>query len=118
MALSFTVRECPEFLHCETSGPASYADMRAGVDLTRALARNRGLKRVLVDMRGVDHALRFTEHLQLGLYIAESFAMLERVASVVAPGHAVGVSAKTAQKLGTQVRTFEDFDEAVAWLRS
>lgn len=118
MPLSFTLHESAAYLHCETSGPATLADMRAGVDLARSLAASRGLRRILVDMRQVQHALPFTEHLQLGAYIAETLTGVDKVASVVEPGRKVGVSAKAAQKLGMQLRTFDDVDEAQAWLRS
>jgi len=83
MALSFTLHENADSLHCETSGPATFADMRAGIDLARTLAANRGRRRILVDMRRVQHALPFSEHPQLGAYAAEVFGAMERVASVV-----------------------------------
>lgn len=116
MPLSFTVHENAAYLHCETSGPASLADMRAAVDLLRSLAANRSHKRVLVDMRQVQHALSFTEHLQLGAYVAETLHHMEKVASVVLPQRKVGVTAQAAQKLGTSLRTFDVLGEAQEWL--
>ncbi|WP_427912961.1 STAS/SEC14 domain-containing protein [Ramlibacter sp. MMS24-I3-19] len=118
MALSFTLHDNAHYLHCETAGPATFADMRAGVDLAKTLATNRGQRRILVDMRHVQHALPFSEHLQLGAYAAEAFNAMERVASVVPRETLVGVAAKAAQKLGLQLRTFDDFDAASAWLQS
>lgn len=118
MALSFTLHETAAYLHCETSGPATFADMRAGVDLARTLATDRGQRRILVDMRRVQHALPFSEHLQLGAYVAETFSGMERVASVVPRETLVGVAAKAARKLGLELRTFDDFDEAATWLQS
>ena len=118
MALRFTLHDNPHYLHCETAGPATLADMRAGTDFARALAADRGLRRILVDMRDVQHSLTFSEHLQLGTYAAEAYSAMERVASVVRRETLVGVTAKAAQKLGLQLRTFDDFDEASAWLQS
>ena len=118
MSLRFTLHDNPRYLHCETAGPATLADMRAGTDLARTLATNRGQRRILVDMRDVQHALTFSEHLQLGAYAAEVYGSMERVASVVRRETLVGVTAKAARKLGLQLRTFDDFDEATAWLQS
>lgn len=118
MALSFKLHETAAYLHCETSGPATFSDMRAGVDLAKTLAADRGQRRVLVDMRQVQHVLPFSEHLQLGAYVAEAFSGLDKVASVVSRETLVGVTAKAARNLGLQLRTFDDFDEAAAWLLS
>jgi hypothetical protein len=54
--------------------------------------------------------------MQLGAYVAETLSRFERVASVVRTETRVGVTAKVAQKLGMQLRTFDDLAEAQAWL--
>ncbi|MBK0393753.1 STAS/SEC14 domain-containing protein [Ramlibacter algicola] len=118
MLLSFNVHENAAFLHCETAGKATLQDMLASVDFIKSLAAGRRHRRVLMDMRAVEHDLPFTEHLQLGSYLVDHLSDIERLASVVRPGRLVGVAAKVAQKLGVEVRTFDDQAEAERWLTS
>ena len=118
MLLSFTVHENAAYLHCETAGKATLQDMLASVDLVKSLAASRGHSRVLIDMQAVEHELPFTEHLQLGTYLVDKLAGIERLASVVRPERMVGVTARVAQKLGVQVRTFDNLPEAQRWLVS
>jgi hypothetical protein len=92
--------------------------MLASVDLVKSLAASRGHRRVLMDMRAVEHDMPFTEHLQLGTYLVDKLASIERLASVVPPERMVGVTARVARKLGVAVRTFDDLPEATRWLTS
>jgi hypothetical protein len=118
MLLRFTLYENEAYLHCKTEGKASLSDMLASVDLIKSLAASRGRARVLMDMQAVHHDMPFTEHLQLGTYLVEKLAGIERLASVVRTERMVGVTAKVARKLGVEVRTFDSLPEAQRWLVS
>src|SRR5436309_2293114 len=105
MALTVTLHHDREWLRVEAAGPATLADHCGFVDLIAAVCAGAAYTRVLVDMLGLQPQLSFTDHLQLGAYVAEKFKGLHRAATVVAPAARVGASEKAAQKLGAHLRT-------------
>jgi hypothetical protein len=117
MALTVTIHHEPRWLRVEAAGPATLADHCGFVDLIAAVCAGAPHARALVDMQALLPQLSFTDHLQLGAYVAEKFKLLEKVATVVSPQARTGTSEKAAQKLGAHLRTFTDLDEAMAWLR-
>jgi hypothetical protein len=118
MALTVTIHHEPERLRVEAAGPAALADHCGFVDLIAAICAGAGHARVLVNMLELVPQLSFTDHLQLGAYVAEKFKGLDKVATVVSPAARTGSSEKAAQKLGAHLRTFTDLEEARAWLAS
>jgi hypothetical protein len=116
MSLTVTIHHEPEWLLVEAAGPATLADHCGFVDLIAAICAGAGHTRVLVNMLALLPQLSFTDHLQLGTYVAEKFKGLRKVATVVAPAARIGASEKAAQKMGAHLRTFTDLDEAKAWL--
>lgn len=116
MHFTTTIHHGPQLLVVEGSGPALLADLCGYMDLTATVASQKGYARALLDLRGVEIALSFTEHLQLGAHTAERLQALERVASVVSQQNRKGTSEKAAQKFGLHFRTFTDIDEAREWV--
>ena len=102
-----------------TCGPWPAAGRLCGLaELSARVAVSQGDRRALVDLLAVEPQLTFTEHLQLGAHVAESFAPLERVATLVPVRERKGTSEKAAQKHGLHLRTFTTLEEATAWLTS
>jgi len=116
MPFTATVHHGRPYLLIEAAGPASLTDLCALADFVAALCQRSGERRALIDLQGVTLSLSFTEHLQLGAWVADKLARLDQVATVVQPAYRKGTSEKAAQKFGLHLRTFTAMDEAVAWL--
>jgi hypothetical protein len=97
-------------------GAATLADFKGFSDLIATVCREEQRTHALVDLLDVQQELSFTDHLQLGLYIAERLGFLEKMATVVPVDARTGNSERAAQKSGLRLRTFTDMAEARAWL--
>lgn len=118
MGLSVMVQRDAEWLTITAAGPATLSDFKGFADLIARICQDEHRDTVLVDLREVEQSLSFTEHLQMGAYIAQRLAFLSRMATVVPPVARSGNSERAAQKSGLQLRTFTDMDEALGWLRA
>jgi hypothetical protein len=116
MALDVSVSREDELLVVVGRGEAALADLKGFSDLIATLCREEQRQFVLVDLLAVTQHLTFTEHLQLGVYIAEKLGFLTRMATVVPLAERSGNSERAAQKSGLHLRTFTDMNEARAWL--
>lgn len=116
MLLRITVHHAGTHLRLEASGPAGLPDLCGAIDMAGGIAQRQPYRLVVLDLRGVDIDLGFTDHLQLGTHAAERLGALDRVASVVPQRYRTGTSEKAAQNSGLQLRTFTELDEAVHWL--
>jgi hypothetical protein len=116
MAVTVTFHHEASCLRVEAAGPATLADHCGVVDLIATVCAGAGHSRALVNLSSVQPQMSFTDHLQLGTYVAERFKGLDRVATVVDPAARIGASEKAAQKMGAHLRTFTDLDEARAWI--
>ena len=116
MPFTATVHHDRPYLLIGAAGPASLTDLCALADFVGALCQRSGQRRALIDLQAVELSLSFTEHLQLGAWVADKLARLDRLATVVRPQDRKGTSEMAAQKLGLRLRTFTAMDEAVAWL--
>jgi len=105
------------YLLAEVSGPAMLGDLCGAADLVATAARMKGHRRALIDMLGMQPQLSFTDHLQLGTYVAAALDDLERVATVVTEQVRSGASEKAAQRSGLDLRAFVDGEEARRWLQ-
>jgi len=116
--MSFVVQIQHEqpYLLALVSGPATLGDLCGAADLVATIARLKGYRRALIDMVGMQPRLSFTDHLQLGTYVAAALDDLDRVATVVTVQVRSGASEKAAQKSGLGLRAFVDGEEARAWL--
>jgi hypothetical protein len=117
MALAVTVqREAADVLIVVGQGRAALADLKGFADLIATVCAEEHRERVLVNLLDVDQDLAFTDHLQLGVYIAEKLAFLRKMATVVPGQYRSGNSERAAQKSGLKLRTFLSLTEARDWL--
>lgn len=116
MALDVSVSRADELLRVKGRGAATLADLKGFADMISTICREEQRALVLVDLRNVEQHLTFTEHLQLGVYIADKLGFLTRMATVVPPADRSGNSERAAQKSGLHLRTFTDMAEAEAWM--
>jgi hypothetical protein len=75
-------------------------------------------RRVVVDLRGVEGELTPTDQAFIGELVAQDLAHIERMASIVPPARLTRNSERAARELGSQLRVFDDEDEALAWIAS
>lgn len=118
MALSVIVERGAEWLTVKAVGPATLSDFKGFADLIARICADEQRHAVLIDLREVEQKLSFTEHLQMGAYVAERLAPVGKVASVVPAQDRSGNSERAAQKSGLALRTFTGIEEAMAWLRA
>jgi hypothetical protein len=116
MALAVTVQRENDLLMASAQGRATLADLKGLADLVATICTDEQRQRVLVNLLDVDQDLAFTDHLQLGMYIAEKLAFLQKMATVVPPHYRSGNSERAAQKSGLKIRTFLSLTEARDWL--
>ena len=117
MALDVSVARESQLLAVSGRGEATLADLKGFADLIATICRDEQREFVLVNLLDVTQALSFTEHLQLGVYIAERLGFLTRMATVVPVQARSGNSERAAQKSGLRLRTFTDMAQARAWLQ-
>jgi len=116
MGLDVSVNREDELLVVIGRGEAVLSELKGFSDLIATLCREEQRQFVLVDLREATQHLTFTEHLQLGLYVAEKLGSLARMATVVPVAERSGNSERAAQKSGMHLRTFTDMAEARAWM--
>lgn len=98
------------------TGRARLSELAGLATFVAEVTNRRGIKRVLANLAAVEPELCFTDHLQLGVQGSSVLGQLERLAVVVPPGYLDAPSARAAQLTGLKLRTFLEFDEALAWL--
>jgi hypothetical protein len=116
MGLEVTVEREDKLLSVKGRGSASLVDMKGFCDLIATICREEHRQLVLLDLLDVAQQLAFTEHLQLGSYVADRLAAVSRVASVVPAELKSGNSERAAQKSGLKLRTFTTLTDAREWL--
>jgi hypothetical protein len=116
MRLDVSLAREARLLVVKARGHAALVDLKGFADLIATICREEQREFVLVDLLEVAQAFTFTEHLQLGVYIAERLGFLTRMATVVPAQARSGNSERAAQKSGLRLRTFTDVVEARAWL--
>jgi len=104
-------------LVAEASGAGSFANLCGAAALVGTTSLRSSERRAVLDLMAVDIELSFTDHLQLGSFVAEQLQHLDRVASVVPERYRTGTSEKAAQKGGLLLHTFTDRKLAMAWVR-
>jgi hypothetical protein len=116
MSLQVSLERNGPLLVVKGQGHAGLPDLKGFADMIATICRDEHRDRVLVDLLHVTQELTFTEHLQLGVYIAESLRFLSKMATVVPVQARSGNSERAAQKSGLQIRTFTDLGEAREWI--
>lgn len=116
MSLQYEFSRHARFARFDILGEASLKDMTDFVGVIEERTRTDGDRRVLVDLRGVQESLKFTDHYALGEVVARRLAHLERFASLVPAPRRTGTSEKVANAQGFTLRVFVDEAAAIAWL--
>jgi hypothetical protein len=116
MALAVTVQREAGLLLVAGQGRAGLADLKGFADLIATICTEEQRTHVLVNLLEVEQDLAFTDHIQLGVYIAEKLGFLHKMATVVPERLRSGNSERAAQKSGLKLRTFTSLDEARGWL--
>jgi len=116
MSLAVTVQREGDLLMVVGQGRATLADLKGFADLVATICTDEQRQRVLVNLLEVEQALTFTDHLQLGVYIADKLGFLQKMATVVPAQYRSGNSERAAQKSGLKLRTFLSLTEARDWL--
>ena len=116
MSLTVKVHHLPEFTSLKVIGDATLEDFVQLIEHMAHESRQRGDKRVLVDLLDVGGELKFTEHFQMGERAALRLQHLEKMASVVPAAKLTRTSEKVAQTHGLQLRVFSSMTEAIRWL--
>lgn len=73
--------------------------------------------RGLFDLREVSTLKSVTDHVAIGQAVARHLAHMERIASIVPPDRATGISRKEAQSAGVNLAVFVDEPAALQWLQ-
>jgi len=116
MAFTTQISRFPGYVRVHVAGPNSIRDF---VELISTIGQETVYwsdRRVVVDLRRVEGELTPTEQIFLGELVAQDLAHIERMASIVQPQSLTRNSERAAQELGSQLRVFDDEDEALAWI--
>ena len=116
MPFAVQFQQLPGYVRVVVSGPASVKNY---FDLFQAAARSaqaEGTSHVLLDLRGVQGRLAFTDQFYIGEVVGEKFGHLVRVALVVASDPGSYNTQKVANRKGANLQTFDDEAQAIAWL--
>lgn len=116
MDLAVTVDREADLLVVKGQGRATLADLKGFADLIATICADEQRTHVLVNLLEVQQDMPFTDHIQLGVYIAEKLGFLQKMATVVPPQLRSGNSERAAQKSGLKLRTFLSLAEARDWL--
>ena len=116
MPLNVALHNLPGYLSIKITGPASLEELVDVIATVGTQTRERGDKRVLVDLLDVEGEMKFTDHFQLGTQVAQHLRHLDRLASVVPEDKITRTSEKVALKQGFQLRVFTSLGKAVQWL--
>jgi hypothetical protein len=116
MPLQFSVRRLDGYTSVKVTGPASLSDFLQLIADISAQTREKGDKRVLVDLLAVEGELKFTDHFQMGQEVGQRLRHLERLASVVPEDKITRTSEKVALTQGVQLRVFTSINDAIQWV--
>ncbi len=111
-----TVQQRAGYVLVRIEGAPTLQEAMATIE--RVAAASAGWKdpALLFDLRGVSTLTHFTEQYSIGRAVAQHFAHIRRIASIVPSGRRTRASEKTARQAGANLMVFEDEDEALAWV--
>jgi hypothetical protein len=118
MSFDLAIDRTAHFVRVTVTGRPSLGQLLSLVHLLGVESEDWQDEMVLVDLRGVLTPFDHAEQFRIGEEAALSLSHIERIASVVPPERVTRVSEKAAQRNGTNVRVFDDEEQAIAWLKS
>lgn len=118
MPFVVTVERFPSYTRFNVSGPASLKNYFDLIDEASRETLANGSKLGMVDLRDVVGRLPFTDQLFIGDVVVQKLAHLDKVASLVADDPTSYNSEKVANRMGLALRSFDNEEEALAWLHT
>lgn len=116
MPFTVTVERLPTHVRFNVSGPASLKNYFDLIEDAGRESLTHGDMLAVVDIRAVAGRLHFKDQFFIGELAAGKLAHLRKVATLVPQDPASYNSPKVASKLGLQMRSFADEQQALAWL--
>ena len=97
-------------------GDPSLGQFLSFIELMGAETRSWQVGHGLFDLREISTLKSVTDHVAIGQAVVRHLAHMERIASLVPPDRATGISRKEAQGAGVNLAVFVDEGAAVKWL--
>ena len=116
MEFDLAIDRTAHFIRVKVTGGPTLGQLLSLIHLLGVESETWEDDKVLVDLRGVATPFSRPEQFRIGEEAAASLSHMRRIASVVPPERVTRVSEKAAQRNGTNVRVFDDENQAVAWL--
>jgi hypothetical protein len=116
MSFDLAIDRTAHYVRVKITGRPSLGQLLSLIHLLGVESETWNDDKVLVDLRGVVTPFDLPEQFRIGEEAAASLSHMERIASVVPPERVTRVSEKAARRNGTNVRVFDDEQQAIAWL--
>jgi hypothetical protein len=116
MSFDLAIGRTAQYIRVTITGRPSLGQLLSLIHLLGVESETWQDDKVLVDLRGVLTPFDRAEQFRIGEEAAASLSHMERIASVVLPERVTRVSEKAARRNGTNVRVFDEEQQAVAWL--
>jgi hypothetical protein len=116
MSFDLAIDRTAHYIRVTITGRPSLGQLLSLIHLLGVESETWQDDKVLVDLRGVVTPFDRAEQFRIGEEAAASLSHMERIASVVPPERITRVSEKAARRNGTNVRVFDDEEQAKAWL--
>jgi len=104
------------FVRIEVTGPADLEGLLRMIRTLGTQTQSHGDTLMLVNLQGLGRRSQFHRPLFIGEHVAQYFAHLTRLASVVQVGKITRTSEKVARAQGLQLSVFDSERDAMAWL--
>ena len=116
MSLHHRVEHRSGYSRVTLRGDPSLAQFLSFIELMGAQTRSWQHARGLFDLREITTLKSVTDHVAIGQAVARHLAHMDRIASLVPPDRATGISRKEAQGAGVNLAVFVEERAAVEWL--
>jgi hypothetical protein len=117
MPFVVTVERAPDHVRFNVAGSASLKNYFDLIDGAAKETVANGDKVGMVDIRQVVGRLSFTDQFFIGEIVGEKLGHLQKLATLVADDPTSYNSEKVANRKGVNLRTFDNEERAIAWLR-
>lgn len=97
-------------------GDPSLGQFLSFIELMGPETRTWPVARGLFDLREISTLKSVTDHVAIGQAVVRHLAHMDRIASLVPPDRATGISRKEAQGAGVNLAVFVEEPAAVEWL--
>ena len=116
MPFNVTIDRSPQFVRFRVAGPASLENYFELIEQAASDTQAAGDTLGLVDLRGVEGRLKFTDQYFIGELVGAKLKHLRKLATLVSSDPTSYNSETVANRSGVNSRTFDDEAKALAWL--